>query len=589
MTRIGLRARLFLISVGLIALSLIPAHAFLTSRVEAILTGRIREDLAVRASLIAAEAAEFKPESAEPWRWDALADRMAMEARARVTIISPEGAVMGDSDLDRDQILAAENHLTRPEVAKSLAGDDGSDMRFSKTLGRRMLYVAVPLRHHGRLAGVVQTALPLEAVDEALAQLRQVIAIGLLLALAAAAAMSSFAAHLVSAPFRRLAETAREIARGGAPAVRTRAPTEFLVIGQSLDEMAANLSRAMTDLQAERDRLGALLADMQEGILLVGGDGRVDLVNPAFHKLFRIEADATGRTVAEATGSPELCALVDQARGGVRTQGELQLAVPSRRLLVRAAPQTFESGAVLAVVVDVTDVRRLEATRRDFVANASHELRTPVATIRGAVETLQGEAAEDPAAATRFVAIIGRNAERLGRLVEDLLDLSRLESGEFKPALEPIEITGPALRVAALFREKAEARRIAIEVLPRPGEQVVVADSRALEQILSNLVDNAIKYGRDDGRVRIGAERHGDRISLWVKDDGPGIDPAHLPRLFERFYRVDAGRSRELGGTGLGLAIVKHLAEAMGGSVTVSSLPGAGARFDVYLRRDNGT
>ncbi len=615
--RLGLRARLFLASVGLIAVSLLPAYAYLTIALDRLMIERIREDLAVRAGLIATEAAESRSSLSDIHAWDALADSVGQAAQARVTIIRKDGVVLGDSELSAAEVVKTQNHAERPEMAAALSGQTGVSSRFSSTLGHRLLYVAVPLQRQGRVVGAVRASLPLEDVDNAQTQLRGAIGVGLVLALLAAALMSSLAAHLASGTVRQLAEAARAIARGGsAPALRAGGPTEFLEIGRTLDDMAGTLSRALADLKAERDRLGGILADMQEGLLVLDGDGRIALVNPALRRMFGLGQEVTGRSVAEATRSPDLAAIVERARDGRRTEGEFDLAgPPPRRVLVRAAPQGFEPGAVLAVLVDVTEVRRLEAIRRDFVANASHELRTPVATVRSAAETLRDEALGDPVAARRFVEMIARNADRLQRLVEDLLDLSRLESGEFEPVLGPVAVSGPVGRVVAQFRERAEARGMRLTTDLPPDLPPVQADGRALEQIVTNLVDNAIKYGLDGAEVCVGADlapigmgggqgggqglgqgggqglglgggQGGSQglIRIWVRDSGPGIEPTHLPRLFERFYRVDAGRSRELGGTGLGLAIVKHLAEAMGGSVGVESMSGHGSRFHVLLK-----
>lgn len=590
--RLGLRARLFLASLGLIAISLVPAYAYLTTSLDRLLVDRIREDLAVRAGLGAVEAAESRADLSNVEAWDAVADSIGRIAQARITIVRQDGVVLGDSDLAPTEIRRVENHGNRPEVATALKGSPGDSTRYSSTVGHRMLYVAVPLRRQGQVVGAVRASMLLEDLDHAQEQLRSAIGVGLVLALLAAALMSSLAAHLASSTVRRLAEAARAIARGSAvPGTRLAGPTEFLEIGRTLDDMASTLSRALSDLKAERDRLGGILGDMQEGLVLVGADGRVALVNPAFRRMFGLAPDVTGRSVAEAARVPELATILDSARSGERTEGEFDLpGPPVRHLLVRAAPQTFEPGSALAVVVDVTDVRRLEAIRRDFVANASHELRTPVATVRSAAETLEHEALDDPAAARRFVSIISRNAARLQRLVEDLLDLSRLESGEYKLDLRPVEVEPVAARITSLFRERAEARRIRLDVDLPPDLPPVLADARALEQVLTNLVDNAIKYGLEGGEVCIGAHlaagtaAESSRVRLWVRDSGPGIEPSHLPRLFERFYRVDAGRSRELGGTGLGLAIVKHLAEAMAGTVGVVSMPGRGSTFHVQLK-----
>jgi two-component system phosphate regulon sensor histidine kinase PhoR len=250
-----------------------------------------------------------------------------------------------------------------------------------------------------------------------------------------------------------------------------------------------------------------------------------------------------------------------------------------RRLLVRAAPLGADEGGLFAVFFDVTEMRRLENLRRDFIANVSHELRTPVTAIRSAGETIRDIAINDPQALPRFIDIIVRNAERLGNLVDDILELSRIESRALRLVLEPIDITSLLGQVASLFRERAERKGLDLQVLSEESMTQVVADRRALENVVTNLIDNAVKYCGTGAVVRISTQPDAQGVRIVVEDTGPGIEPTHLPRLFERFYRVDTGRSRELGGTGLGLSIVKHFVEAMGSQIRVESTPGVGSRF----------
>ena len=250
---------------------------------------------------------------------------------------------------------------------------------------------------------------------------------------------------------------------------------------------------------------------------------------------------------------------------------------------MQTTPIADEAQELLAVFVDVTDLRRLESLRRDFVANVSHELRTPVTAVRSAAETLRVAMVEDPDRAGRFVDIIDRNAQRLHELIEDLLELSRLESNQFQLKQETVDVLGTANLVASLFRERAEKKKVKLVVKSAPKPVSLRTDQRALEQVLTNLVDNAIKYCPAGSTIAIDANEMEETTFVRVQDDGPGIDPKHLPRLFERFYRVDAGRSRDVGGTGLGLSIVKHLAEAMGGEVDVESAVGRGSKFTLTL------
>jgi two-component system, OmpR family, phosphate regulon sensor histidine kinase PhoR len=383
--------------------------------------------------------------------------------------------------------------------------------------------------------------------------------------------------------------------------VRTRVAghDEVAELARALDELAESLAHATSEMRAERDLLRRVLEGMQEGVLVLDARGRVVLVNGALRATLLLGGDIVGKLFLEVVRDAALHELLERARrSGTSEMGEIELpGIKPCRLLVHVAPLATSMRALaegdrnshageeglLAVLVDVTELRRLESMRRDFVANVSHELRTPVAAMRSAAETLRAGALADPVAAGRFVDIIDRNAMRLQALIEDLLELSRLESKEFRLKEEPVDVRHAVAVAIGLFREKASKKGIRLRAeLPRSVEGLR-ADPRALEQVLSNLIDNAIKYCPAGAGVTVSVAEEPGTVRLAVADTGPGIEPKHLPRIFERFYRVDKGRSRDVGGTGLGLSIVKHLAEAMGGTVAVTSEPGKGSTFAVTL------
>jgi two-component system phosphate regulon sensor histidine kinase PhoR len=311
----------------------------------------------------------------------------------------------------------------------------------------------------------------------------------------------------------------------------------------------------------------------------------VALANPALRDTLLLGSDVVGKSPLEVVRNAALKRILDEAASASEVvSGELEMGdIKPRRLLVHAAALRGDPKGVLAVFVDVTDLRRLETVRRDFVANVSHELRTPVAAVRSAAETLRRAIETQPDAASEFVDMIERNADRLGQLVDDLLDLSRIESREFKLNLEAVNLEHVAGQVVSMSRERADAKGLRLSVAVAADAPAARADRRALEQVLGNLLENAVKYCAPGASVTVKAERDDATVRISMEDTGPGIEPQHLPRLFERFYRVDAGRSRELGGTGLGLSIVKHLVEAMQGRVAVESTPGQGSRFSFWL------
>lgn len=373
---------------------------------------------------------------------------------------------------------------------------------------------------------------------------------------------------------------------GGDLSVRARLGKEDDIgqLGAAFDQLATSLARTVGELRGERDLVTRILDGMQEGVLLLDKEGRVALMNPALREMLLLRADVIGEPLLEVVRNAELKELLDRARTTQTTcSGEVELGgLKPRRLLVRGTSFTQHAGGLVAVFFDVTDIRRLESLRRDFVANVSHELRTPVTALLSAAETLDMALEKDPVGARRFLGIIVRNASRLQGLIEDLLDLSRIESRELKLRPERFPFEPFASHLVGLFRDRADKKRISIGLMcPRSVE--VECDRRALEQVITNLVDNAVKYCAEGCTVSVIAERTEGGAQIRVADDGPGIEEQHIGRLFERFYRVDAGRSRAMGGTGLGLSICKHLVEAMGGSIDVTSTVGKGTTFEVRI------
>jgi two-component system phosphate regulon sensor histidine kinase PhoR len=368
-----------------------------------------------------------------------------------------------------------------------------------------------------------------------------------------------------------------------------RGQDEVADLGKALDGLAHSLSVTLTTLRAERDLLGRILESMQEGVLVMDAERRILLVNPSLREMLPLSTEAVGKIAIEVIRNAELQRLLETAlaspSSGAHT-GEIEIAgIKPRRALVHAKAMSGQPGGLLAVFVDVTDIRRLESLRKDFVANVSHELRTPIAAVASAAETLRRSALHDPEASIRFVEMIERNARRLHELVEDVLDLSHIESKQFKPRTDAVDVTAVAAQVIGVFRERMDLKRLSVGAVVAPGTPPVSADHRAVEQVLTNLIENAVKYCPEGSSITVRLAPEGAKVRIAVEDTGPGIEAKHLPRLFERFYRVDAGRTREMGGTGLGLSIVKHLVESMGGIIGVQSTMGKGSTFWFTLPR----
>jgi two-component system phosphate regulon sensor histidine kinase PhoR len=493
--------------------------------------------------------------------------------------------VLADSDNDPKGM---ENHADRPEIQAAYQNRTGSAIRHSRTLGRDLCYLAIPLQYQGRSGYVLRLALPLENIDDAIAAVRWRILTASLIA----TFVALFVAYFFSRSFTRRIGRLRAFAEGLVKANFAESPLpdaddELGALTRSLNLTASQLHDLVERLSLESARREAILTSMVEGVLAVDQDLRITFYNASF-----------ARAVGSRAQIPERSPLVDVVRDPVLreilsrvvTTGEtlkqrLQLpAAEGRAFEVQAAPLRVAGGrGAIAILHDITDLERLERVRKDFVANVSHELRTPLTAIRGYTETLLEGALEDRENNRKFLEIIKTHAIRLNSIASDLLALSELESG--KPTAEQARVSVRAALEAALRTVEAEARGRGVKLIHGHVEEVTVLGERVhLEQALVNLLDNAVKFNRPDGEVRVEVTRtKDDEVSVTIADNGIGIPSADLPRLFERFYRVDKARSREVGGTGLGLSIVKHIVERMHGRVTVESQLGKGSVFTILF------
>jgi two-component system phosphate regulon sensor histidine kinase PhoR len=495
---------------------------------------------------------------------DSLADRLGEITDLRVTLISRDGSVIGDSEIDPIRLPEVENHADRPEVAAALSGVVGHDTRASETIALRLLYVAVPDPH-----GAVRVAIPLVEVREFLIRARQVAAGTALLALLLALVLAGLLHRFRMAPVERLASVIRDLGSGDLGRRSGGGGNGALsVLGHAIDEMAGRLEERLTSLETERSDLETVFDRLDTGLAVVDPHGHIRRVNQAFETwVGRHEIE--GNRLASLFRDPRNREAIELALAGSASRHESELG--PRTILLSALP--LDVGA-LVVIQDLTRTRQLEGVRRDFVANVSHELKTPLTNMRGFAEPLaDGDLPGEQS--TEFGGRILANVERMQALIDDLLDLSRIESGVWTP--EPVDLPLDGLVDAAWnsLQPRQESRDIEL-ARAFPTDLQVQIDRDAAVQVLCNLLDNAIRYTPDGGSVRLKAVREGERTRIEVSDCGPGIPTAQLDRVFERFYRVDTARSRQAGGTGLGLSIVKHLVAAHGGEVGIESELGTG-------------
>ena len=545
-------------------------------------------DLESRARLIRHQASHHFA-SANILELKRLAETLGQPGALRVTFIFPDGTVAGDSDENPTHM---DNHSDRPEVVEALAGKTGSSVRYSTTVKANLMYATLPINSGDQLVGVVRLSVPLTVIDEALkGMLWKIVLAGLLIALVATP-VSLYISRRISQPLSEMKDNAERFASGKLDSrIRVEGPEDVLRLAEALNAMAAQLNDRIHTVTAQRNEQEAILSSMVEGVIAVDSNQNILSLNRAAARLLDISSElASGQPVAMVMRNKQLQEFVNKALTSSETvEQDIEFHRGERGQVLKVmgtALRDVNQSSIGAVVVlnDVTRLKRLENMRRDFVANVSHELKTPITSIKGFVETLLGGALDNPDDSKRFLEIVAGQADRLNAIIDDLLSLSQLEQDSEKAAIVIEE------------RELKPVLEMAIQVCaPKASEKTVHVGLNCLENITArinpqlfeqaviNLVDNAIKYSLPSTQVRVEVSVDNIELTVSVSDEGRGIEKDHFPRLFERFYRVDSDRSREMGGTGLGLAIVKHIAQVHGGRVSVDSSVGKGSTFRIHL------
>jgi len=524
----------------------------------------------------------------------------AARSGARVTIIDNTGRVLVDSEADADKM---ENHANRPEVQDAFARGTGQSVHRSVTFGRELVYRAQRYDRAGSDPIVVRLAVPLSQIDLSLVELRQRLLIATLVVLLSGGLVSFAFARIFAARVQRLQRFSQRIAEGDfRPLLREGPRDELSDLADSLNQTAARLDREIRLLSGERNRSSAILRSMVEGVAVIDAEERLVFYNRAFSEILIVDsANAEGRPLIEVVRNSDLVGLIRRAlRGDEGLQSDITMGITqTRSFSITAAPvkaldapasgrdpQAKPSGAVV-VLHDVTELRRLERVRQDFVANVSHEFKTPLTAIQGFAETLLAGALDDPENNRRFLEIIRNHAIRLARLTNDLLKLARIEAGKMEVEFSSVSLLELIEGCTETTLLKANRKEITLEITVPPQLPAVRGDVALLRDVLQNLLDNAIQYTPARGHISVSATAGPREAVVTVADTGIGIPLADSERIFERFYRVDAARSREAGGTGLGLSIAKHIVEAHGGKLWVESTVGQGSRFSFSLPLDS--
>jgi two-component system, OmpR family, phosphate regulon sensor histidine kinase PhoR len=513
---------------------------------------------------------------------------------ARVTFILKDGKVIGDSESDP---LTMDNHAYREEMLQAVKEGRGSTIRRSDTLEQDMLYVALPVKAGENFDGFVRLSVSLKAVDQGVRQGWTVMGIGLLVLFLIAALVSYRVAKGLTSPLEKITRVARRISRLEYDArVKIHRKDEIGQLAQAINGMADSLQTQLRTIRDNEDLLQSVLNNMTGGIVMVNGAGQIILVNRAAERMLGINAEViTGKSYRELKQHYELTKLMEQgleSKEGFHEERNIYYPVESIIRLDGVAMMQEEEQesyrGMLFLLQDVSDIRRLERMRSEFVANVSHELKTPLAAVKGFAETLLGGGVTDERTSRSFLQIIYDESERLNRLIGDILELSKIESKRIQMDYSPIHLSAFFDTISEMMRTVAEKKRISLE-LDIPEELFMEGDEDKLRQIFMNLLSNAISYTQEGGRVKLTAlEKHShgnaeDIVEFIVKDSGIGIPKKDLPRIFERFYRVDKARSRGSGGTGLGLSIVKHLVDLHHGTIKVESELGIGSSFIIEL------
>jgi len=500
---------------------------------------------------------------------------------ARVTVIAPDGRVLADSQADSQTM---ENHATRPEVLQALANGEGRSVRHSATLNRDLLYYAVRQNISPGPSIVLRFALPPEAVGEVLSAFRHELWLASFFILLIAGGVSMVFSRSFTDRVERLKDFSRRVAEGDfRPLQRDNSGDALGALGISLNRTAARLDRTIQTLTEERNLSAAILGSMVEGVAVVNGSERLVFANPGFAEILGLDMPPTsGSALVEVVRQTELLEAVRQVLGGEpRVQSEIVTGTLRQHYfaITVAAVRAGDTSGAVVVLHDITELRRLERVRRDFVANVSHEFRTPLTAIQGFAETLLAGALDDPQNRTRFLEIILEHSRRLARLTEDLLVLSKMDAERLELEIRRLSVSQLIESCLETAQRRATEKDLQISVNMPQGLPDIAGDRRRLAEVLQNLLDNAIQYTLPGGQIIVRAENAVDEVVLTVSDTGIGIPKADQSRIFERFYRVDAARSREAGGTGLGLAIAKHLVEVHGGRLWVESEIGQGSQF----------
>jgi two-component system phosphate regulon sensor histidine kinase PhoR len=575
--------RIAILFITLIVTSMLVLGVYVTNSVRNSQLDNLRFHLEQEAKIIAEGIVPFLQD--QDYSPDDLVKKLASEIDSRVTIIAPDGTVLGDSIEDP---LKMENHATRPEVKDALAHGIGKSTRYSTTLRQEMMYVAVPIYKQGELIGIARTALPLTTVESSVDRVTRIIILATIVIITLAAVAAWLIARTVTRPVRQLTKAAQKIAAGAVgQKIDVATKDEIGQLARAFNEMSSALKATIDNTLTEKNKLANVLGNMADGVIMTDVEGNVILTNTAAGKLFGFkEADSSKKQLIEVVHDHEVDEILKKCLETMKEQAvQFESSHAKRFLRAIAVPlysQTRLNG-VLILVQDLTELRNLQTMRRELIGNISHDLRTPLTSIKAMVETLQGSAIDDRMAAQDFLSRIVGELDHLTHMVAELTQLSRIEAGQAELKMERVDLNALVNDAITAVMPLAERQKIVISKDLSPDLPLVPADKDRIRQTIINLVNNAIKFNKPGGKVTISTFYDSNSVSVSVSDTGIGIAKEDLPHIFERFYKADKARSG--GGSGLGLAIAKHTVQAHGGEIWAQSEEGKGSVFTFCLPR----
>jgi two-component system phosphate regulon sensor histidine kinase PhoR len=509
----------------------------------------------------------------------------ARDSAMRVSIIDHNGLVLGDSDYDA---MMMESHKSRPEIYQALRGNNGVALRYSSTEKINMLYVAVPYSDQSQ-NGVIRLAMPLSDLAAVNRKILMIMLLALLVSALLSVLLSIIMARRISGPLDEITTAVKDISSGNLKRrISCLNDDELGYLAGAFNDMSKNIEQGIIELNEIKNRFEVLLENTVNGIIMIDTRGIITYINPAALHLLDIHEKVTGRSETEVIGNYELLEIIGQVKFSMQPVSKSIVLHQSGGKTIEASIVPITGGestnqGVLAVLNDISELKKIDQIRKDFVANVSHELKTPLASISGFAETLMNENGENKETVSEFSRIIYEEAQRLKTMINSLLELSRLEADKSGVKFQPTDVDAVLKSALHLVQHQQLAQAVHLEYIPAATKPVIASNADLIMQIISNLLDNAIKYSPPGSTVKLQLEELETSIRINVIDTGIGIPEQEKQRIFERFYRVDKARSRKTGGSGLGLAIAKHLLEKLGGSITVTSQPGEGSTFSVYL------